>query len=186
MHLVLGMLQISLARGWLETSMKIMEVSQLLAQGITHNDNPLLQLPLMNYNVLADCRYKKRSVRSVRQLMEAPEEDRKRMLTESLSEQQYQEVSAAASSHPCVDVPLATLKVIGDTVILPGSIVTFLVKIRHRKMSEAVAEDSDTDEAKKPLSDSEADFLMLKEDDELLGNGKAGFAHTPFLPMVHL
>jgi len=181
-HLILGILEICLSRGWLETSMKCMEVSQMLVQACTNNDSVLLQLPHVNQDLLPALRSKKRQIRSVYQLVSLPEEEKRAMLNELPSEQ-AKELLKLANEHPFVDIPQAVLKVIGDPIVTPGSIVTFLVKIRARPTKQVVdMEQADQDDMEDALDDSEADRLMMLSDAKLKGNGQVGYVHAPHYP----
>ncbi|CAJ0749606.1 21839_t:CDS:2 [Entrophospora sp. SA101] len=51
-HLVNGLLEIALAHRWLQTTIRCMELSQLLVQAMWINDNPLIQLPYITIDVL--------------------------------------------------------------------------------------------------------------------------------------
>lgn len=181
-HLVLGILEICLSRGWLETSMHCMEVSQMLVQACTQNDSLLLQLPHVNQDLLPALRSRKRQIRSIYQLVGLSEEEKSSVLSELSSEQQ-QELLQVANAHPYVDVPQAVLKVIGDPVVTPGSIVTFLVKIRSRPTALKVDMDkTDKDDQEDALEDEDADRLMMLSEAKLKGDGQVGYVHAPHYP----
>lgn len=178
-HLVLGMLQITLARGWLKVSMSCMEVSQILTQALCQHDPPILQLPHAGAGVIKSLRSFDKPLRMVRDLMAMPEADRRTAL-ESLTPEQYKEAVDVARQWPFLEIPQAILKVIGDDVITPGSIVTFMVKLRLVTVGDALeragktqaqreAEAKENGEEVDPtvLDSKAADALLLKTDKKL-------------------
>jgi translocation protein SEC63 len=181
-HLVLGILEICLSRGWLETSMRCMEVSQMLVQACTQNDSVLLQLPHVNQDLLPALRSRKRQIRSVHQLVGLADEEKKSVLSE-LSADQAKELLQVADEHPFMDIPQAIFRTIGDPVITPGSIVTFLVKLRARPTKQIVdMEKADQDDMEDALDDEEADKIMMTPDAKLKSTKPVGYVHAPHFP----
>ena len=178
-----GVMQIAQSRGWMDTVLRTIDISQQLVQGQSGYDSALLQLPYMTPEIVKHCRTRKRAIRTVRQLVELDDADRRSMLRD-LTDEQYIELVRVAREHPLLRVPQKILRVIGDNVITPGSIVTFLVKLDARQTGDvvdAISRGEDEDESR--MTAAEVDSLMMKEDEELLGNGKVGFAHAPRFPL---
>ncbi|CAG8540770.1 3214_t:CDS:2, partial [Ambispora leptoticha] len=128
-HLVNGILDISLAHHWLTTTNNCIELRQLLTQAIWPGENPLVQLPYINHEVLKAMKSKKRNIKSVVQLREMNEEDRRASLR-TLSDTEYESVKNVADAYPALEIVRKRFKVAGDNIITPGSIVTFILKVR--------------------------------------------------------
>ncbi|RUS16941.1 Sec63 Brl domain-containing protein, partial [Jimgerdemannia flammicorona] len=201
-HLLNGMLQISLTRQWLGVSLLIMELSQQLVQAIYHKESALMQLPHLTPDILRQYyRQKRRHMRSIAQLMDLPEQDRKQLL-KSLSSSQYLDVLEVAKKYPQLEVAKAKFRVAGDKIVTPGSIITFVLKLRAAQPGTAKANDVadkenvDPDneepvvgEAKEEEEEEEEEALDAV--DTLLGGKKAEDeeptekshdAHAPYFP----
>ncbi|KAK9696518.1 secretory subunit [Basidiobolus ranarum] len=177
-HLVLGMLQISTAHSWLETSLRCMELSQMLVHGLQVNKAPILELPHINEEIARA--FAKKKVHSVKHLVEFPNDERKLILRD-ISNENYENLMNVAMDHPTVQVLKAYFKVIGDEAITPGAIVTCVVKLnltsaRYRaEHPQKPAEENDGD-----MSDEEVDRFFSKkgEDDQ-----KPIRIHSPHFPL---
>ncbi|KAG9307026.1 hypothetical protein G9A89_003077 [Geosiphon pyriformis] len=128
-NLLNGILDVALAHQWLAPTIHCMELRQLLVQAVWPGENPLVQLPHINHDVLRAMKSKKRNIRSVAQLREMNEGDRK-ILLRTLTDSQYEDVKRIAESYPILEIVRAYFKVTGDEIVTPGSIVTFILKVR--------------------------------------------------------
>ncbi|RKP23106.1 Sec63 Brl domain-containing protein [Syncephalis pseudoplumigaleata] len=171
-------MQIALSHGWLATCMFCMDISQMLVQGTSAQGAPLLQLPHVNQEILKHCKTKKRNIRTVTELMEMSEDDR-RSLVRTLSDEEYADMMLVAKEHPRLEVTRAILKVIGDDACTPGAIITFLVRLRLTKCSQSTEH---MEAPQQPGSAEEVDKL-LSMDYETSGNPRPPPAHTPYFPL---
>lgn len=76
-HIINGILDIALAHRWLQTSLRCMELSQLLVQAMWFQENPLVQLPYINQDVLKTMKLKRKNIRNIAQLREMSDEERR-------------------------------------------------------------------------------------------------------------
>ncbi|KAG5462181.1 MAG: Sec63 Brl domain-containing protein, partial [Olpidium bornovanus] len=136
-HLLNGMLQITVARFWLAQSLNCMSLSQMLVQALWISDPPIVQLPHITStsDVVKHARTKKRDVRTIDQLMSLPQEERDSLLR-SLTEEQKNEVVRVAGLYPVLEGVKAEFKVTGDKAITPGAIVIFVCRLRLRRPGE--------------------------------------------------
>ncbi|KAI9593363.1 Sec63 Brl domain-containing protein [Syncephalis fuscata] len=176
-HLVQGMMQIALSHGWLATSMFCMDMSQAI-QGTNSQGSPLLQLPSVDQEIIKHCKTKKRNVRTVTELMEVPEDER-RSLLRTLGDEEYKNTMLVAKHHPRLEVTRAILKVIGDDACTPGAIITFLVRLRLTECSQST---DDLPVPSQPGSAEEVDQL-LATDYEAIGSERPAPAHAPYFPL---
>ncbi|KAI8839259.1 Sec63 Brl domain-containing protein [Chytridium lagenaria] len=94
-----GILQISSARFWLSSAVSAIDLSQLVTQATFAPFGPMSQLPHITGDVFKHFTTKKRQIRSIRDLLELEDEDRKELLR-SLSDSQFDELISAASQYP--------------------------------------------------------------------------------------
>ncbi|KAJ3211605.1 secretory subunit [Dinochytrium kinnereticum] len=123
-----GILQIAAARYWLTTAVSAIDLSQLITQATFAPFGPMSQLPHMSADVFKHFVTKKRQIRSIRELLELDDEDRKDLLR-SISDSEFNDVITVASQYPILKVKKALFSVMGESSITPGSIVTLQVKI---------------------------------------------------------
>jgi translocation protein SEC63 len=76
-HLINGILDIAIAHRWLQTSLRCMELSQLLVQAMWFQDSSLVQLPYINQDILKTMKLKKKNIRNIIQLREMNDDERK-------------------------------------------------------------------------------------------------------------
>ncbi|KAI8326544.1 DnaJ-domain-containing protein [Martensiomyces pterosporus] len=123
-----GLLQISAAHNWYSCSTLLMNISQMLVQGVYSHDAPLIQLP----GITAENQpgiYKEKKLYSVSQLVRLPAAEQRSAL-EALNDKQFEETLQMAKVIPKLEISRALLTVIGDKVITPMAIVTLIVKIK--------------------------------------------------------
>ncbi|ORX76501.1 DnaJ-domain-containing protein [Basidiobolus meristosporus CBS 931.73] len=177
-HLVLGMLQISTAHSWLETSLRCMELSQMLVQALHITKPPILQLPYIDEETARA--FARKKVRSVKHFVEFPNDERKLVLRD-ISNEKYENLMNVAMDYPSVQVPKAYFKVIGDDAITPGAIVTCVVKLNltsARYRAEHPQKPSDENEG--DVSDDEVDRFFAKKDADNLAPTRI---HSPYFPL---
>ncbi|CAG8489397.1 13194_t:CDS:10, partial [Ambispora gerdemannii] len=203
-HLINGILDISLAHQWLTPTINCLEIRQLLTQAIWPGENPLAQLPYINHEVLKAMKSKKRNIKSVVQLREMNEEDR-RALLRILSDNEYEAVKNIADAYPALEITRALFKVPGDNIITTGSIVTFILRVRliesngeHIDSSISSSDDGKDKLSKSPKnpnnsnnnkpaingyhtseSESEDDLLLKKKKPATQNN----WIHAPYFPL---
>jgi translocation protein SEC63 len=147
-HLVLGMLQIALARQWLQTANHCISLVQMLVQACPENPSPLLQLPHIDAQIAKHARGRKTPIRSVRQLLEMSEEDR-RSLLRTLSDDEYKNLVAVAKTFPEIYIDSVKFVTLGQPHVIPSGLVTVKIKLRiinagedlNKTESEEVEED---------------------------------------------
>ncbi|KAK9768618.1 secretory subunit [Basidiobolus ranarum] len=177
-HLTLGMLQISCAHSWLDTSLRCMELSQMLVQGLEVHKSALLQLPYIDQELARAFANKK--VRSVKHFIELPNEERKLVLRD-LSTEKYENLMNVAMDYPTVQIDKAYFKVIGDEVITTGAIVTCVVKLSLTS-ARYQAEHKSSEEKEADESDDEDEHHHHHHDKET-ENLKPIRIHSPYFPL---
>jgi translocation protein SEC63 len=150
-HLSLGMLQIALARQWLQTASQCITLVQCLVQAVWEGHSSLLQLPYIDSAIVKHARGRKTPIRTVRQLVEMPEEDR-RSLLRTLSDEQYGVLVKLAKTFPEVVLDSAKFVTLGQPHVIPGGLITVKLKIRLVRASE------DT----KPTNEDETDDVDVE------------------------
>lgn len=128
-HLTLGMLQIALARQWLTTASQCIALVQCLVQAVWEGQSSLLQLPYIDSHILKHAKSKKPPVKSIRQLVEMSEEDR-RALLRTLTDEQYSALIDVAKTFPEVVLDSAKFVTLGQPHVIPGGLVTVKLKLR--------------------------------------------------------
>ncbi|KAJ1820313.1 secretory subunit [Coemansia sp. RSA 2599] len=123
-----GLLQISTAHMWFSCSVLLMNISQMLVQGVYSHDAPLIQLPGITWENQPKI-FKEKKLYSVNQLLRLPAADQRKAL-EVLSDKQFEEAIQYAKYIPRVEIPRVLLTVVGDKVITKESFVTLIVKVR--------------------------------------------------------
>ncbi|KAI9190814.1 Sec63 Brl domain-containing protein [Polychytrium aggregatum] len=129
-HLLTGLLQLSVARNWLASSLAIIELGQgvIQAQMPAEPNAALLQLPHLDSEQLKHFTTKKRDIRFIRQLL-CLEESERRDLLRSLSDDQYKELMTVSLQYPQLQITKAGFKVVGEDRVTPGSLVTLFVEL---------------------------------------------------------
>jgi len=118
--LVQGMLQIALARNWLQSVFNCLTLSQYLVQGLWDDNLPVQMLPNLNKDIAKHCLARKVGlqlllltlqipVKTIDDLLELKEEDR-RSLLRNVSEKDYQNLMQLAVHFPSVRVERVTCK----------------------------------------------------------------------------
>ncbi|KAI9496946.1 Sec63 Brl domain-containing protein [Zychaea mexicana] len=183
-HLLQGLLQIAIVKQWLGVASNVMDLQQHLLQATYPGEQSVKQLPHINTQILRRYyRNKKKHIHSVQQTLALSESERKELL-KPLDDQQYLDVTEVATRIPQLKVNKAVFKVVGDKIITPGAIVTFVLKLQNT--NEAAVEDSKKPAAAAASDDSDDEELLddvtgkAKEEDK--PNGTLPCAHTPYYP----
>lgn len=152
-----------------------MDMQQHLLQATYPGEPSILQLPhITTSNLRRYYRAKKKHVHSVQQFLAMPEEARKSLLKPSTDEQ-YLDAIEVANRIPKLNVEKAVFRVVGDNIITPGAVVTFILKLKNGEVSikEADADDNGDD-----LLDEDGQVKELKS------AGTLPLAHAPYYPGV--
>ncbi|ORZ36855.1 Sec63 Brl domain-domain-containing protein [Catenaria anguillulae PL171] len=148
-HLVQrGLLQITLARGWLIPSLYSMDLTQLMSQGTWHTRSALLQVPHVTVDHVKSMMARDPPVRSLQDFAEIGEKDR-RGLFKGLKEDQFKDMVAFLAAYPRIVLEKLDFKVIGEPNITPGSLVTCILKVRLAPISISMDELKKEYDAKK-------------------------------------
>ncbi|KAI8583462.1 hypothetical protein K450DRAFT_223807 [Umbelopsis ramanniana AG] len=191
-HLLNGLLQIALVKLWLQSSSRIMDLSQSLVQAIFPGESALLQLPYVNNALLRQYyRSKKRTFPSVQKFLDAPEDQRKALL-KPLSNDQYLDCMEVAKAIPQLHTLKAEFRVAGDSILTVGAIVTFILKLQNGvvvgvesaktngkgvEQSEINEKEDEDDEALDAVDAIIEGKKEIKESDERISP-----AHAPYFP----
>lgn len=155
-HLALGMLQIALARQWLQTASQCIALVQCLVQGVWEGQSSLLQLPYVDAAIVKHAKGRKTPIKSIRQLVEMGEEDR-RSLLRSLSDEQYNALVAVAKSFPEVVIDSAKFVTLGQPHVIPGGLVTVKLKLRLVRAGQELEEGLEEEEQEEDVENFEFD-----------------------------
>jgi len=99
LHLIHGMIQITTARQWLSVSLSLMDMSQILVQGLYFHDSPLQQLPHIDVDAVKALKGKKQ-IKSVGQYMDMDRVDRVGLLKKNTTDDQADQVATVAKQYP--------------------------------------------------------------------------------------
>ncbi|CAH8533122.1 unnamed protein product [Schistosoma turkestanicum] len=116
----------------LATIENCMHLIPMLVQALTDNASPLLQLPHITQTQLRHIAAKQRNIKSIRQLINLPD-DKRRTLLRSLSDEQYRDIIIVSSSMPSLELSYRC-EVIDDdddSSIWPFSMVTVTVLLKR-------------------------------------------------------
>ncbi|KAJ2851360.1 secretory subunit [Coemansia brasiliensis] len=123
-----GLLQISTTHNWFACSTLLMNISQMLVQGVYCYDAPLIQLPGITWQNQPKI-FNEKKLYSIHQLMRLPASEQRQALS-VLGDKQFEEAIQVAKMVPRLEIARVLLTVVGDKVITPASIVTLIVKVR--------------------------------------------------------
>ncbi|XP_018652708.1 DNAj-related [Schistosoma mansoni] len=120
----------------LATIENCMHLIPMLVQALTDNASPLLQLPHITQTQLRHMATKQRNIKSVRQLINLPD-DKRRALLRSLSDEQYRDILTVSSSMPYLELSYRC-EVLDededDSSIWPFSMVTVTVVLKRKPL----------------------------------------------------
>uniref|UniRef100_A0AAV1T6N3 J domain-containing protein n=1 Tax=Peronospora matthiolae TaxID=2874970 RepID=A0AAV1T6N3_9STRA len=132
-QLVDGMLEISVVKAWLQTSLNLMEMQQFLTQGLWFKDPPFLQLPHLTEAEVKHIVTGKNAVRSMHQYIATKPEERKGLT--GLSEEDRAEVNKVLEMMPDMELAI-TIDVDDEEFIAEGDIMTVTIKLTRKNVKE--------------------------------------------------
>lgn len=157
---------------------------QRLIQALPPKASPLFQLPHVTPAVVDAIEGGSKIHTSVQQFMDKPDAERRRLAVGKglMTEAQYQEAVAVSQQLPYLRIEKAFFKVTGERFIIPGSLVSLVVKGRIippgstnvPKVKEADLEDPDP---------AEGDIQALKADDN--DRVLPPLTHAPYYARSH-
>lgn len=180
-HLLGGLLQISLSRNWLHTSLNIIDFGQCIIQALPLQEQSayMSQLPLTP-EILKNFHSKKHDITLIRHFLALEEDEQKTILCD-LDTQKFKTVLSAAREYPSIRLATANFAVVGEENITPGSIVTLTVRVdlltveqlrdERKNGSKEMDVKPEADEPPKPewWTDSKKDLVVS--------------AHAPYFPL---
>ncbi|KAJ2107935.1 secretory subunit, partial [Coemansia sp. RSA 921] len=119
---------ISTTHNWYTCSTLLMNISQMLVQGVYCYDAPLIQLPGITWENQPKI-FKEKNLYSNHQLMRMTAGEQRKALS-LLNDKQFEEAIQVAKTIPRLEIARVLLTVVGDKAITPASIVTLIVKVR--------------------------------------------------------
>ncbi|GMF17116.1 unnamed protein product [Phytophthora lilii] len=132
-QLVDGMLEISVMKSWLQTTLNLMEMQQFLTQGLWFKDPPFLQLPHLTEAEVKHIVTGKNAVRSMHQYIAMKPEERKGL--SGLSEEDRAEVNTVLEMMPHMELQIS-IGVEDEEFIAEGDIMTVTVKLTRKNVKE--------------------------------------------------
>ncbi len=194
LHLLSGIIKISMVREWSVTTLNAITLTQFLTQACWENQLPLLQLP--HFNLERSVAFAaKTKASTIRTFLELSEEARNTALEPfNLSPEQKENLIRVASSFPDVSVLDVSFQILGQKEITPEGVVTCAVKLKLTRMDDAIKLDltKETEKARKEKVDVEQ--FEFDEDGNMVASAKAVGSvkedprlrnqpiHAPFFP----
>ncbi|CCI50662.1 unnamed protein product [Albugo candida] len=132
-HFVDGMLEISVMKSWLQTTLNLIELQQYLTQALWLKDSPFLQLPHFTEAEVKHVFSGKKAVRSMHQYLDLKPEERKGM--SNFTEEQRKEADRVCDQLPSPEVKV-TLGVEDEQEIAEGDIMTVTVELTRKNVKE--------------------------------------------------
>ncbi|KAJ0393293.1 hypothetical protein P43SY_010020 [Pythium insidiosum] len=132
-QLVDGMMEISVMKSWLQTTLNLIEMEQFLTQSLWFKDPPFLQLPHVTENEVKHIISGKNAIRSMHQYVDMDPEQRKGL--NDLSEEDRAEVNRVCSMMPNMDLQI-TIGVEDEEEIAEGDIMTVTIKLTRKNVKE--------------------------------------------------
>ncbi|KAJ8507884.1 hypothetical protein ON010_g18926 [Phytophthora cinnamomi] len=132
-QLVDGMLEISVMKSWLQTTLNLMEMQQFLTQGLWFKDPPFLQLPHLTEAEVKHIVTGKNAVRSMHQYIAMKPEERKGL--SGLAEEDRAEVNKVLEMMPHMELQIS-IGVEDEEFIAEGDIMTVTVKLTRQNVKE--------------------------------------------------
>lgn len=123
-----GMFSIVQCYGFLDTQMKVLELSPLIVQAVLPNQSPLLQLPFVTQDMAKSLQLEEGAGSDLSEFVALDHETRKRLL--GLPEHEYNQVTKVATALPIIEAPLVEYQVEGDDKVTANAIVQLVFKLR--------------------------------------------------------
>ncbi|KAJ1021913.1 hypothetical protein NDA16_003675 [Ustilago loliicola] len=198
-QLLNGMLSISLAHNWLETTLLLMQVTQCMVQAVPLQDlstAELLQLPHMTPELIKKLHESNSLAKlGIQGFWKIPDAERKAVLTGAgVGPKEYDELINVTSTWPRLELVDAFFKVSGERLVTTGAIVQFIVKLRllPPKKDGSLLRDGRRLDAKRMDEESsvrpDEDLVTAtskkaskdKEEEKDEGKQAVGFARAPY------
>ncbi|TKY86985.1 hypothetical protein EX895_003662 [Sporisorium graminicola] len=199
-QLINGLMSISLAHNWLETTLLLMQFTQCMVQAVPVQDlstAELLQLPHMTPELVKKLQESNSLAKlGVQGFWKIPDAERKAVLTGAgVGAKEYEQMVSVTSTWPRVELVDAFFKVSGERLVTTGAIVQFVVKLRllppkkdgsllrdgrrldAKRMDEESSVRPDEDEAS---TDNSKRGKSPSTDDKDDGKQPIGFARAPY------
>ena len=132
-QLVDGMLEISVMKAWLQTTLNLIELQQYLTQSLWIKDPPFLMLPHFTENEVKHIISGKNAIRSMHQFVGMDAEQRKGMV--NFSEEEKAEVNYVCEKLPNLELAI-TICVEDEDIIAEGDIMTVSIKLTRKNVKE--------------------------------------------------
>jgi translocation protein SEC63 len=133
--LIDAMISVCKHQGWMQTAIKCIDFGQYITQAMWVNDSPLLQLPHFTKEQIKHCTSDKKAIRSVQELRQQPEDQRKGMA--EFTSEQMKDVANYLTIFP--DVTVATKIFVDDDEdpkIYEGDLVTLQVNLTSNNFTK--------------------------------------------------
>ncbi|CBQ71446.1 related to SEC63-ER protein-translocation complex subunit [Sporisorium reilianum SRZ2] len=198
-QLLNGLMSISLAHNWLETTLLLMLFTQCMVQAVPLQDlstAELLQLPHMTPQLIKKLQDSNSLAKlGIQGFWKIPDAERKAVLTGAgVSAKQYKQMVGVTSTWPRVELVDAFFKVSGERLVTTGAIVQFVVKLRLlppkkdgsllRDGRRLDAKRMDEESSVRPDDDASSSTDTKKKDasagDKDEGKQPIGFARAPY------
>ncbi|SDA03416.1 BZ3500_MvSof-1268-A1-R1_Chr7-1g09425 [Microbotryum saponariae] len=176
-----GLSSIVLAHNWLSTYIAVQHLQQFLLQAVHPSSSPLLQLPNLTPEIAQEAnKVGAHTITDFGRLNAGQVEK----LLPGFPEQHKKEIFEVAKHWPVVSFVDAKFKVVGETIVTPGAIISFTVKLRITPPGQVMPEITSVTVGKQEEEGEEESI------DELIGRRKAGedgdeptpLAHAPHYP----
>lgn len=196
-QLVNGMLSISLAHNWLETTLVLMQITQCMVQAVPLQDlatAELLQLAHMTPELVKKLHESNSLAKlGVQGFWKMPDSERKQVLTGAgVGAKEYDELIKVTGMWPRLELVDAFFKVSGERLVTTGAIVQFIVKLRLlppkkdgsllRDGRRLDAKRMDEESSVRPDQDLPSSTCSKKKEGDEKDQGKQslGFARAPY------
>ncbi|CAG8481816.1 689_t:CDS:10 [Paraglomus occultum] len=190
LHLINGLIEISLAHHWLSTTICCMNFAQQLVQAVWIEENPIVQLPHITHETLKKIRNKKSNIKSIVQLRQMNDEERKGVLRD-FTDEKYGNILRVIQTYPMMELDDVDLRVVGEEHVTPGSIVTFTVTLSIIDSGDSKTDAKKSKAKAEIVSGSNNNLLILGDDEEKTydysifkekDTEPCVFAHAPYYP----
>ncbi|KAI8063514.1 Sec63 Brl domain-containing protein [Gongronella butleri] len=180
-HLMQGLLQIATVKQWLTVAVALMNLQQDLLQALYPGDASIKQLPHVQQSLIRRyTRMKKKQIRSVQQMLDLDESERKSYLS-PLNQDDYLDVIEVAQRIPRLSVKKAVFKVIGDKIITTAAIITFVLKLKNGQVQDVEIRDYNDSEDEDEF-DEQGETKNKDDKEEVDEANGLPVAHTPYYP----
>lgn len=129
LKLTMGLLQIAVGRNWMNATSNILQFSQYLVQAVYLHQSPLLQMPhLTAEHIAKHFNTKKRQIKDMEDFCALSDEEQQELL-KSLTAQQSAEAIKWSQTIPQPMLLNHEYAVLGETCVIPQSLITLSVKL---------------------------------------------------------